>query len=694
MKTVLRGGGRWSAVAGGVVVACALWASAAGAAMITVNTTEDAVANDGHCSLREAITAANSDQASGVTAGECAKGEGPDTIVLPAGIYKLTRFGAREDANSTGDLDLTSAVTIQGAGSANTKINGDANEAGSASDRVIDIHGVRVTIEGVMIYEARASSTNAGDQDGGGILIHEGSSVTLQESRVIGDVAGNGPPNQRGGNGGGIANAGTLTISASEIAEDVSGTSNSGPGFPTGIGGGVWNTGTLTIEDSLLFENFTAIRSDEDITGGDGGAIASSGLSLTIDASTLSTNGTSKGGANGSGEKRGGNGGAILSTAGALSLTDSTVTANRTGAGGGVFDGEDGGDGGGVAIEGGSATFVNDTFNGNATGPGGNGDLAPPELQGGDGGPGAAITATGGSKLSLASSTIADNLTGVGGTGAKPGQRGSGALSVGGGASVSVRGTIFANNEGGNCAGAPADGGHNIAFGGGCPAGFSGGDPMLAPLQDNGGPTSTMALGAGSAALDQLPVGGGCPASDQRGVARPQGPACDIGAYELAPTPISVPLPITTPGTPPTPPPTPARRVAPALGSLTLSPAAFRAAKSGASIAKRQPPGTGLSYNDSDVSTTTFTVLRSRPGVRKKGHCVTPPKHGGGGRPCKRFVKVGSFTHTDKAGRNSFRFTGRVGGSALRPGAYELEATPRLAGLTGATRSARFTVLG
>jgi CSLREA domain-containing protein len=678
-----------SALVGGLV-ACALWASAAGAATITVNTIEDTVAPDGHCSLREAITSANNDQASGVTAGECAKGEGPDTIVLPAGVYKLTRFGAHEEANSTGDLDLTSAVTIQGAGSANTKINGDANDAGSASDRVMDIHGVRVTIEGVMIYEARAPSTIAGDEDGGGILIHGGSSVTLQESRVIGDVAGNGPLNQRGGNGGGIANAGTLTIAASEIAEDVSGTSNSGPGTPTGIGGGIWNTGTLTIEDSLLFENFTAIRSDEDITGGDGGAIASSGPSLTIDASTLSTNGTSKGGANGSGEKRGGNGGAILSTAGALSLTDSTVTANRTGAGGGVFDGEDGGSGGGVTIEGGSATFVNDTFNGNATGAGGNGDLAPPEREGGDGGPGAAIAATAGSKLSLANSTIADNLTGVGGTGAKPGQRGSGALSVGGGASASVRGTIFADNEGGNCAGAPADGGHNIAFGGGCSAGFSGGDPMLAPLQDNGGPTSTMALGAGSAALDQLPVGGGCPASDQRGVARPQGPACDIGAYELAPTPISVPLPITTPGTTPTPPPV--RRVAPALGALTLSPATFHAATSGASIAKRKQPGTSLSYNDSDVATTTFTVLRPQRGVRKKGHCVAPPKHGHGGRPCKRLVKVGAFTHVDKAGRNSFRFTGRVSGSALKPGVYELEATPRLAGLSGAARAARFTI--
>jgi hypothetical protein len=51
-----------------------------------------------------------------------------------------------------------------------------------------------------------------------------------------------------------------------------------------------------------------------------------------------------------------------------------------------------------------------------------------------------------------------------------------------------------------------------------------------------------MAIGSGSAALDQVPSGGaGCPASDQRGVLRPQGPACDIGAFELQnPTTLTV----------------------------------------------------------------------------------------------------------------------------------------------------------
>ncbi|MEU1464480.1 choice-of-anchor Q domain-containing protein [Streptomyces sp. NPDC005727] len=57
-------------------------------------------------------------------------------------------------------------------------------------------------------------------------------------------------------------------------------------------------------------------------------------------------------------------------------------------------------------------------------------------------------------------------------------------------------------------------------------------DPHLAPLGENGGPTDTVALLPGSPALDG---GADCPSADQRGVLRPQGPACDIGAFEYRP---------------------------------------------------------------------------------------------------------------------------------------------------------------
>jgi hypothetical protein len=60
-------------------------------------------------------------------------------------------------------------------------------------------------------------------------------------------------------------------------------------------------------------------------------------------------------------------------------------------------------------------------------------------------------------------------------------------------------------------------------------------NPMLGPLADNGGFTQSMALLAGSSAID---AGTTCSASDQRGVTRPRGAACDIGAYERIPAPV------------------------------------------------------------------------------------------------------------------------------------------------------------
>ena len=56
-------------------------------------------------------------------------------------------------------------------------------------------------------------------------------------------------------------------------------------------------------------------------------------------------------------------------------------------------------------------------------------------------------------------------------------------------------------------------------------------DPKLGPLANNGGPNRTHALLLGSPAIDAASAAD-CPTSDQRGVLRPQGAACDIGSYE------------------------------------------------------------------------------------------------------------------------------------------------------------------
>jgi hypothetical protein len=55
----------------------------------------------------------------------------------------------------------------------------------------------------------------------------------------------------------------------------------------------------------------------------------------------------------------------------------------------------------------------------------------------------------------------------------------------------------------------------------------------LGPLADNGGPTETKALLSGSVAIDVIPPEMREVDEDQRGVTRPQGPACDVGAFEL-----------------------------------------------------------------------------------------------------------------------------------------------------------------
>jgi len=117
------------------------------------------------------------------------------------------------------------------------------------------------------------------------------------------------------------------------------------------------------------------------------------------------------------------------------------------------------------------------------------------------------------------------------------------------GGGVYVRGvfsytnTLIANNHpGGDCTaersltgsqpgGTIGTNVHNLVGGGGCESEYSG-DPLLDVLADNGGNTQTHALLHGSPAIDAVE----CDlATDQRGASRPQGAACDIGAFEVQP---------------------------------------------------------------------------------------------------------------------------------------------------------------
>ena len=110
-----------------------------------------------------------------------------------------------------------------------------------------------------------------------------------------------------------------------------------------------------------------------------------------------------------------------------------------------------------------------------------------------------------------------------------------------GGSNTHVENTIVsagvANAGFENCGGTPISLGHNLDSLNQCHFTATGdlvdADPMLGPLQDNGGPVQTLALEAGSPAIDSG-TDSGCPETDGRGVLRPAGAACDIGAFEVA----------------------------------------------------------------------------------------------------------------------------------------------------------------
>lgn len=188
-------------------------------AALVVTTTADSVANDGNCSVREAITAANTNLASGTANGECGAGQPPpfDRIELPAGSFRLTRTGTVDDTNAAGDLDIRrSGIQIVGAGADVTEVRGDRNE------RVFDIGaGLPPPAAGTAPVLLQALSLRNGDDTaGGGIRSASGWPLTIE---------GCGIANNTAGSGGGIAAAGPLTVQATTFHGNTA-TAAAGPG--------------------------------------------------------------------------------------------------------------------------------------------------------------------------------------------------------------------------------------------------------------------------------------------------------------------------------------------------------------------------------------------------------------------------------------------------------------------------------
>lgn len=130
-------------------------------------------------------------------------------------------------------------------------------------------------------------------------------------------------------------------------------------------------------------------------------------------------------------------------------------------------------------------------------------------------------------------------------------------------------------------------------------------------------------------------------------------------------------------------PPPPAAAAIVALKRLSLSPAAFRAARSGSSVtaAAAAHTGTVVRYDLNLSSKVSFTLMRSSPGRRSAHACAKPVKANRSARACTRWVRVhGSFTRTRPAGADRFTFTGRLAAHRLSPGRYRLVAKASAAG--------------
>jgi hypothetical protein len=287
--------------------------------------------------------------------------------------------------------------------------------------------------------------------------------------------------------GGGINNSGTLTLTNSTVS------GNWAPipcihsfvfcqiSAGTALGGGIYNSGALIINNSIISGNQAGSYCNANPCSAFGGGIYNGGTLMMIRNSTLTGN--------------------SAGTACSTSLSCSV------------------GVGGAFSTFGGTVTLNNSTVNGSTA----------YRCSGVCNGMGGAIV-NGSGNLAMNNSTVSGNSGG----------------GVFNGGTATLQNSIVANNSGKDCSGTITSNGYNLSSDGTCdfdgPGDLNNTDPQLGPLQNNGGPTETMAIPLQSPALDAgNPSGcrdsqGHLLTTDQRGYPRPgkdkRDHRCDMGAYE------------------------------------------------------------------------------------------------------------------------------------------------------------------
>ena len=428
-----------------------------------------------------------------------------DTITFDASLAGAT-------INLASTLNISRDLTIDGSSlSTQVTISGDTTSDDTADVCVFSINqNVTVSLNGLIITKGNGITNFFG---GGGGILNNGVLILTNSTLSKNITSGS-------SSGGGIFNTefGTLTIMDSTISENTAYT-----------GGGIYSVGAITVTDSNFLDNHainasggglvtntgTSTVENSTFSGntsdGYGGAIHSSNL-LIVKNSTFSNNTAQSGGA-------------IMGSS-TITVTDSSFFNNQTGdcpicSGGGIESW-------------GALTVTGSTFQNNSAYRGGGIDtyentiVVNTTFQNNTGLKGAGIYNSG--TLTLTNSTISNDAIYYGG----------GIYNYG---TLNFLNTLISNinSSSENCInlGTIGTNVNNLVEDGTCATGgvnFLTGDPLLAPLSDNGGPTLTAGLVNGSPAID---AGDDaiCAASpvnnlDQRGMPRPIGAHCDIGAFE------------------------------------------------------------------------------------------------------------------------------------------------------------------